>query len=64
MDTVLGGSAHLCTAEAGDATAPLGVDSNGVETARYAYFEGEAPDFTPTRVKTYIKYHIVALLGL
>ena len=45
-------------------TAPIGVDSSGVETDRYE--KQERPnhllqDFEPTRVKTYLKYHITAI---
>ena len=47
-------------------TAPIGIDSSGVETDRYE--KQERPnhvlqDFEPTRIKMYLKYHITAITG-
>ncbi len=47
-------------------TAPIGVDSSGVETDRYEKQEKSnhlPQDFEPTRIKTYLKYHITAITG-
>ena len=52
---------------AGRATGPLGADSSGVETTRYEAVTRPIKrerDFVETAQKTYLKYHITAILGL
>ncbi len=73
LDFMVAKTAFLCLKELAicGATAPLGADSSGIETARYEY--AEAPettldDFLPAdeerpRRKEYLKYHITAVLG-
>ena len=67
MDSILAETARLCMAELEEGvTAPLAADSSGVETTRYE--DAERPDrhergFVPARIKTYMKYHITAVLG-
>ena len=48
LDTILAETAHRCLAEAGETTAPLGVDSSGVETRMLSV---PAPGFCPDTPK-------------
>ena len=53
--------------EAGPATGPLGANSSGVETTRYETVVlplKREKDFVEMNQKEYLKYHIVAVLGL
>ena len=64
---MLARTARLCMAEAGGATGPLGADSSGVETTRYETVVRplkREKDFVEMAQKEYLKYHIVAILGL
>ena len=64
---MLARAARLCMAEAGGATGPLGADSSGVETTRYGTVVRplkREKDFVEVAQKAYLKYHIVAVLGL
>ena len=64
---MLAETARLCMAEAGGATGPLGADSSGAETTRYETVVRplkREKDFVEMIQKEYLKYHIVAVLGL
>ena len=67
LTAMLARTAKMCMTEAGRATGPLGADCSGVETTRYETVvrplkrEG---DFVETAQKEYLKYHIIAVLGL
>ena len=64
---MLARTARLCMAEADGATGPLGADSSGVETTRYETVVRplkRKKDFVEIAQKEYLKYHIVAVLGL
>ena len=67
LDMILTKTATLCMDEAGSVTGPLGADSSGVETIRYDTvtrpFKREK-NFVEMARKTYLKYHIIAVLGL
>ena len=63
---MLARTAKLCMSEADGATGPLGADSSGVETARYATVMRplkREKNFVKM-AQEYLKYHIVAVLGL
>ena len=67
LTTMLARTARLCMAEADGATGPLGADSSGVETTRYETVvrpHKKDKDFVEIAQKEYLKYHIVAILGL
>ena len=67
LDRILAETARRCIIAAGRATGPLGADSNGVETTRYEAVtrpNKKERDFVETLQKQYLKYHIVAILGL
>ena len=67
LDLILAETARRCLGEARKATGPLGADSSGVETTRYADVERpdrKKRDFVETSQKIYWKYHITAILGL
>ena len=67
LDTILAKTATLCVAEAGSATGPLGADSSGVETTRYETVTRplkSEKSFVEMARKAYLKYHIIAILGL
>ena len=67
LTAMLARTARLCMAEAGGATGPLGADSSGVETTRYETVVRplkREKDFVEMAQKEYLKYHIVAVLGL
>ena len=60
-------TAKLYMSEEGGATGPLGADSSGVETARYETVTRllkKERDFVKMAWKAYLKYHIIAVLGL
>ena len=60
-------TARLCMTEAGGATGPLGTDSSGVETNRCGTVVRPLKrerDFVEMAQKEYLKYHIIAVLGL
>jgi hypothetical protein len=64
---MLAGTARLCMAEADGTTGPLGADSSGVETTMYETVVRplkRKKDFVEVAQKAYLKYHIVAVLGL
>ena len=64
---ILTKTATLCMDEAGSATGPLGADSSGVETTRYETVTRllkREKNFVEMARKTYLKYHITAVLGL
>ena len=67
LTAMLARTAKMCMTEAGGATCPLGADSSGVETTRYETVVRPLKrerDFVETAQKEYLKYHIVAVLGL
>ena len=67
LTAMLARTAKLCMAEADGATGPLGADSSGVETTRYETIMRplkREKDFVEMAQKEYLKYHIVAVLGL
>ena len=67
LDRILAETARRCIIAAGRATGPLGADSSGVETTRYEAVtrpNKKERDFVETLQKQYLKYHIVAILGL
>ncbi|MCE2498992.1 MAG: transposase [Nitrosopumilaceae archaeon] len=73
LDCILAKTAFLCLEELAisGAAAPLGADSSGAEAARYEYTEAPGvtlhdfmpPDAERPRFKTYLKYHVTAVLG-
>ncbi|MYC79952.1 MAG: hypothetical protein F4W68_05610 [Cenarchaeum sp. SB0661_bin_35] len=67
LNIILAETTRRCLTEAGEATAPLGVDSSGVETSRYEEVERPSKkeqDFVQTRQKEYLQYRMAAILGL
>ena len=67
LDMILTKTATPCMDEAGSATGPLGADSGGVETTRYETVTRplkREKNFVEMARKTYLKYHIIAVLGL
>ncbi len=67
LDMILTKTATPCMDEAGSATGPLGADSSGVETTRYETVTRplkREKNFVEMARKTYLKYHIIAVLGL
>ena len=67
LTAILAGTVRLCMAEADGTTGPLGADSSGVETTRYGTVVRPLKrerDFVGMAQKEYLKYHIVAVLGL
>ena len=67
LTAMLARTARLCMAEADGATGPLSADSSSVETTRYETVVRplkREKDFVEMAQKEYLKYHIVAVLGL
>jgi hypothetical protein len=65
LDDILMRSAYLCLRESGWRKGILGSDSSGIETDRYEYEERpvrKKKTFEMIRVKTYLKWHITAVL--
>ena len=67
LDSVLAETARRCMAQVGWTEGSIGADSSAVETDRYeivSRLDGKAGVSVKTPQKTYLKYHIVAILGL
>ena len=67
LQEIPGKTARLCMKEAAWTVGSVGADSSAVETTRYETVtrpDKKARDFGETSRKLYLKYHIVAILGL
>ena len=67
LDSILAETARRCMAEADWIAGSIGADSSGVETTRYEQVTRPSikkRDFVENPRKIYMKYHIVAALGL
>ena len=67
LDSILAETARRCMAEADWIAGSIGADSSGVETTRYEQVTRPSikkKDFVENPRKIYMKYHIVAALGL